>query len=150
MPELQPFFAQWSTTDFEDGASGAVLAVVPADKLLIIEDVTVEVSVPHGAAMVFCIQAFGGPIGTAGRYSTTGRNYWIPLTQRHAASDEDWLVGGRRVRWYIESGADVAYFAEGENATTGRVNVTVSGRFVDLPPKRPFNSLRRAFRLIFP
>jgi hypothetical protein len=144
MPELQPFFANWST-NFDQGGSGAVLAVVPVAKLLIIEDVTVEVSVPHGAAMVFCIQAFwpGGPEGTV-------RYYWIPLTQRHAASDEDWLVGGRRVRWYIESGADVAYFAEGENGTTGKVNVTVSGRWVDIPPKRPFNSLRRAFRLIVP
>jgi hypothetical protein len=74
------------------------------------------------------------------------RNYPIPLIQRHVASDRDWLVGGRRVRWYIEQGARVCYWAEGENATTGGLTVTVSGRFVDVLAHRPFTNPRSAFR----
>jgi hypothetical protein len=143
MPGLQPFFAQ-EDKNLEEGGAGDELAVVPAHKLLIIEDVTVSLGVTHGAGMEFWIEVFWltgtrAPVGV--------RRYRIPLIQRHVFPNVDLLVGGRRVRWYIEQGALVCYSAEGDLATTGSVSLTVSGRFVDL---RPFNSLRRAFRLIVP
>lgn len=148
MPQLQPFFAQAEADIVEEGGAGGQLAVVPPAKLLIIEDVTVNLGITHGAAMTFFIEVFwlGGPEGTVGV-----RYYPIPLIQRHTASDNDWLVGGRRVRWYIEQGAQVCYLAEGEihSGTTGGLSVTVSGRFVDVMANRPFTNLIRSFRSPF-
>jgi hypothetical protein len=43
----------------------------------------------------------------------------------------------------------VAYSAEGDKATTGRVNLTVSGRFVDVVARRPFTWLIRSIRSPF-
>ena len=144
MPKLQPFSAKASKDFDEGGGAGGQLAVVPAAKLLIIEDVTVSLGITHGAAMMFSIEVFRPGEGIRARY------YQSPLIQRHVASDNDWLVGGRRVRWYIEQGEAVCYLAEGENATTGGVSVTVSGRFVDVMAHRPFTNLRSAFRSFAP
>jgi hypothetical protein len=65
MPGLQPFFAQADADIVEQGGAGGELAVVPAAKLLIIEDVTVTLGITHGAAMFFYIQVFwlGGQTG---------------------------------------------------------------------------------------
>lgn len=144
MPELQPFFAHAEADIVEQGGAGGQLAVVPPAKILIIEDVTVALGITHGAAMFFSIEVFRPGAGIRARY------YTIPLTQRHTASDRDWLVGGRKVRWYIEQGLEVAYLAQGENATTGGVGVTVSGRFVDVVANRPFTNLIRSFRSFAP
>ena len=145
MPGLQPFFAQADADIVEEGGAGGQLAVVPAAKILIIEDVTVALGVTPGAPMEFSIEVF-----RPDKPDDPPRYYKIPLIQRHVASDGDWLVGGRKVRWYIEQGEAVCYLAEGENATTGGVSVTVSGRFVDVMAHRPFTNLRSAFRSFAP
>jgi hypothetical protein len=147
MPGLQPFFAQVLDANLEQGGSGAQLAVVPAAKILIIEDVTVALGVTPGAPMEFSIEVF-----RPDKPDDPPRYYKIPLIQRHAFSDEDsdLLVGGRRVRWYIEQGLAVCYTAQGEKATTGRISVTVSGRFVDVMRNRLFTNLRSAFRSFAP
>jgi hypothetical protein len=41
------------------------------------------------------------------------------------------VVGGRTVCRYVESGCEVAYYAQINNPTDGYVNVTVSGQYVD-------------------
>src|SRR6516225_5500145 len=97
MPELQPFFAQAEADIVENGGAGGQLAVVPPAKILIIEDVTVSLGITHGAAMMFSIEVF-----RPDKLADPPRYYKIPLIQRHVASDGDWLVGGRKVRWYIE------------------------------------------------
>ena len=147
MPELQPFFAQSVQRNLVNGAAGDQLAVVPAAKILIIEDVTVALGITPGAGMEFWIEVFW----PSERADDQVRRYRIPLIQRHAFSeDTDLLVGGRRVRWYIEQGLAVCYTAQGERATTGRISVTVSGRFVDVMRNRLFTNLRSAFRSFAP
>jgi LysM repeat protein len=131
-PTLQPFFAQASqklTT--ASGSAGGELGIVPAGKLLIVEDVTVGVGISHGRHMEFFIETFRPDLPSSD--PNRKRLYSIPLVQRHEAATVDVLVGGRTVRWYIESGAHVAYLAVGPNGADGSVMLTVSGNFVDAP-----------------
>jgi LysM repeat protein len=122
---LQPFFAQviGEKLDGNGSAGGVTLSVVPAGKLLIVEDVTVIFGgiTPVGSPLTFCFTAFWPA-------TKVERNYFLPLIDKAG----DVVVGGRTVRWYVEAGATLSYIAGGPAGTTGEISFTVDGQFIDV------------------
>jgi LysM repeat protein len=129
-PALQPFFAHATEELGAQGAAGGVLGTVPEGKLLIIEDVTVDLGISRGSRVEFFIETFR-PDQISDPNET--RRYPVPFTQRHDGSPRDILIGGRTVRWYIPSKSKVAYLVIGPTGAEGTVLVTVSGNFVESP-----------------
>ncbi|MBB3605521.1 hypothetical protein FHT40_005208 [Mycolicibacterium sp. BK556] len=125
-PPIQPYFAQVVAARLsERGNQGGRFGNVPAGKLLIVEDVSVEVNVTPNHRMLIEIQMLPPNHAPA-------HKYWIPLTQRHPGTAGDVLVGGRTVRWYAQPGTAVSWYAEGNIPTEGDVSIAVSGQLIDL------------------
>ena len=109
------------------GNVGGNLVTVPRDKMLVIEDVVVQMSITPNHRMLFMIQGSKAEGGAEVR----GPCYWVPFVQRHSGGASDLLVGGRTTRWYVEGGSRVSYYAEGANPTDGFLTLAVSGHFLD-------------------
>src|SRR5262249_6242230 len=134
-PALQPVYGT-ATVDVPSGVGNLSLATltlvpgsiqaVPAGKRLVIEFVSLDVTVPSGQKVLISLEYGTGGQVASQRISTT------PVLDMPGVVDV--FTASQPVRLYADPGTSVSFsLKRSDSSGIGRVNVRVSGHYVDIP-----------------